>query len=268
MYLEFYGLKEFPFEITANPSFFYESQRHKEAFSCLFYGIRFRKGIIQITGDVGTGKTTICKYLLSKLPQGVKTSFILNPYFSDVQLLEAIVEDFGVLPPKKTRLDIVNALNKFLLEINMRGENAVLIIDEAQNLTPRQLEQIRLLSNLETDKFKLLQIILVGQPELEKKLSDENLRQIAQRISVKYRITPLLREEIPLYINHRLKVASSEDTKVRFEDECMDLIYNYSQGIPRKINILCDRALLAGFIRETYIINASVIEKCIEDLGG
>ncbi len=264
MYLEFFGLKEFPFEITSNPAYFYQSQKHKRAVACLIYGIKYRKGIIAIIGDVGTGKTTLCKYLLSHLSEEIKTSFILNPYFSDVQLLNLIVQDFGLCPKKRTRLDIITELTNFLLEVNSSGGNAVLIIDEAQNLKPRQLEQIRLLSNLETDKQKLLQIILVGQNELEDTLKSESLRQISQRISVKFNITPLDFEEIRAYILHRLKVAGTQ--KEIFASECYELIYKFSNGIPRKINILCDRALLAGFVQNQKIIDKEIILKCIEEL--
>jgi len=264
MYLEFFGLKEFPFEITSDPDYFYQSQKHKRAVACLIYGIKYRKGIITITGDVGTGKTTLCKYLLSKLSKEIKTSFILNPYFSDVQLLNLIAQDFGLKPKRKNRLDIVKELTDFLLEVNSLGGNAVLIVDEAQNLKPRQLEQIRLLSNLETNKHKLLQIILVGQNELEDILKSENLRQISQRIAVKFNITPLEFEEIKPYILHRLKTAGAQ--REIFKPECYELIYEFSKGVPRKINILCDRALLAGFVENEKIINKEIILKCIEEL--
>ena len=191
MYLEVYGLKSSPFNITSDPQFFFESLSHKEALAALIYGIEERKGIILITGEVGTGKTTLCKALLNKLSPRVKTSLILNPYFSEVQLLRAIVQDFGLEIKKRSRLDMVEKLNSFLVDISLSGKNAVLIIDEAQNLTSRQLEQIRLLSNLETAKEKLLQIILIGQPELKEKLSKFNLRQIRQRVFVKHDIFPL-----------------------------------------------------------------------------
>ncbi|UCC95318.1 MAG: AAA family ATPase, partial [Candidatus Omnitrophota bacterium] len=217
MYLDFYGLKTSPFNITCNPDFFFESSSHREAFAALVYGIQEKKGIILVTGEVGTGKTTLCKVLLEKLPSQMKSSLILNPYFSDVQLLHAIIEDFGLVPLKKNRLDIVKSLNAFLLNMNEDGGTAVLIIDEAQNLAHRQLEQIRLLSNLETSNEKLLQIILVGQPELVEKLNHPHLRQIRQRIFVKYRLCPLSEGEIREYIQFRLKKAGQ--THIAFSPE-------------------------------------------------
>jgi general secretion pathway protein A len=264
MYFDFYGLKTSPFNITSDPQFFYESSAHKEALAILSYGIQEKKGIILITGEVGTGKTTLCKTLLNKLPSQVKTSLILNPYFSDVQLLRAIVEDFGLHLEKKSRLDIVKTLNAFLLEVSAKGGNAVLIIDEAQNLTVRQLEQIRLLSNLETSQEKLLQIVLVGQPELADKLNKFNLRQIYQRILIKHNLFPLKESEVKEYIEHRLKKAG--DTNITILPESFKVIYEFSKGTPRLINILFDRALLCGFVKENKIFGEEVFKACIEEL--
>ncbi len=264
MYAQFYGLKTLPFNITSNPQFFFESLSHKEALACLSYGISSKSGLMLITGEVGTGKTTLCKRLLAQLPQTVKTSLILNPYFSDVQLLKAVVEDFGFRLDQKNRLDIIKKLNDFLIDINYKGGNAVLIIDEAQNLTARQLEQIRLLSNLETSQEKLLQIILVGQPELKEKLNQFNLRQIKQRICVKYDISPLAREEVRNYVEFRLRAAGS--VGMRINHESYDLIYEFSKGIPRLINVLCDRALLCGFVQEKRDFDADIFKACIDEL--
>jgi len=264
MYEKFYGLSAFPFSITSNPQFFFESNSHKEALSCLLYGISSKVGLMLITGEVGTGKTTLCKTLLTKLPPQVKTSLVLNPYFSEVQLLQAVVEDFGLKLEKKTRLDIIKTLNGFLVDINSQGGNAVLIIDEAHNLTSRQLEQIRLLSNLETSQEKLLQIILVGQPELKEKLSQFNLRQIQQRICVKYNICPLHEEEIKNYVEFRLKIAGQIDIEI--VPEGYKLIYEFSRGIPRLINALCDRAMLCGFVKDKKIFDAEIFKACIEEL--
>jgi len=264
MYANFYGFKTLPFNITSNPGFFFESVSHKEALSCLLYGISSKTGLMLITGEVGTGKTTLCKTLISKLSPEIKTSFILNPCFSDVQLLCAIIEDFGLNIFKKTRLEIIKRLNEFLVDINSKGSNAVLIIDEAQNLNARQLEQIRLLSNLETSQDKLLQIILVGQPELKMKLDQFNLRQIRQRICVKHDILPLAEAEVRNYIEFRLKVAGEPDIQIL--PESYGLIYEFSKGIPRLINALCDRALLYGFVKEKKIFDAEIFRTCIEEL--
>ena len=219
---------------------------------------------ILITGEVGTGKTTLCKTLLNRIPTGVKTSLILNPYFSSLQLLRAIVSDFGLSLAMKNRLAMITELNSFLVRINQTGATAVVIIDEAQDLTVRQLEQIRLLSNLETSQQKLLQIVLAGQPELEDKLNQYNLRQIRQRIFVKYNLLPLTIGEMREYINFRLnKVGLSN---INILPESLEIIYDFSGGIPRLINMLCDRALLCGFVQERSVFDPALFKNCIAEL--
>jgi len=265
MYCQFYGFKERPFNVTSDPAFFFNSCGHKEALSHLLYGVTQRKGIVVITGEIGTGKTTLCRFFLEQLDKDTKTAFILNPYFSEIQLLEAIMKDFGIPVSDKNRLHFVGEFNKFLLNEARGGNNVVLIIDEAQNLKPRQLEQIRLLSNLETEKDKLMQIVLVGQPELKNRLELYELRQLKQRIAVKYHIGPLQKDEIPEYISHRLKVAGGEG-QIRFTSEAIGLIRDFSAGTPRLINILCDRALLAGFVAESGAIDQAIVKRCIQEL--
>ena len=270
MYKEFYHLHEVPFNVTADPDFFFSSSRHAEAFDHLMYGIRERRGIIVMTGEVGTGKTTLCRTLLNRLDSNIKTALILNPSFSALQLLQIIVKDLGIEGNFKNKFDLVDALNNFLLKETSKGNNVVIIIDEAQNLGIKQLEQIRLLSNLETEKEKLLQIILIGQPELYENLKLPALRQLNQRITVRYHIPPLDREELQHYINHRLTVAQNSNpsrNKIFFTSRALDLIYENSRGTPRMINILCDRALLAGYIAETYTIDEKIIQRSAEEVA-
>ena len=265
MYQDFYGLKEAPFNVTSDPNFLYLSRHHQEAYSHLAYGIQERKGFLQITGEIGTGKTTLCRALLNRLDQKVKTAFILNPNLSPVQLLQAIVGDFGLSSKHRTRMDLIKSLNQFLMEQANQGGNVVLIIDEAQNSSPEALEQIRLLSNLETEKEKLFQIVLVGQPELRNKLEDPSLRQLKQRIGVRYHISPLEVDDVTGYIHHRLNVAGS-DGKILFPRRSIDLIYRYSKGVPRLINTVCDKALLAGYVYETFQIGPEIVKRCIQEL--
>jgi len=264
MYKDFYKLKESPFNITSDPDFFFSSSRHEEAFSHLMYGIGSRKGIIVITGEIGTGKTTLCRTLLNRLDKTVKTALILNPNFSDLQLLQMIINDLDIRYTKKTKLDLVGAITLFLIDESAKGHNVAVIIDECQNLNIRQLEQIRLLSNLETEKEKLLQIILVGQPELGEKLKNPALRQLTQRVTVRYHILPLQKEEVGDYIKHRLKVAGATP-KLLFTPEAVDAIFAVSQGTPRVINTICDRALLAGFTRGTFTIDHSLIQESAKE---
>ncbi len=270
MYKDFYKFIDEPFNVTSDPTFFFSSSRHLEAFSHLIYGIQQRKGIIVITGEIGTGKTTLCRTLLNRLDSNVKTALILNPNFSESQLLQLVVKDLGIKGYFRNKLSLINALNEFLIEENNLSNNVVLIIDEAQNLNINQLEQIRLLSNLETEKTKLLQIILVGQPELLDKLKLSSLRQLNQRISVRYHILPLEKSEVPQYIHHRLKIASRSENgalPVRFTDKAIEAIHLFSKGTPRLINIVCDRALLFGYVNETKTIDDQIILKCAREVG-
>ena len=267
MYCEYYGFRERPFNVTSDPAFFFLSSSHREALAHFIYGVNQRKGIIVISGEIGSGKTTLCRVFLNQAAQkNIKSAFIINPNFSTKELLEAIVADFGILTSKKTKLSLVNQLNDFLLKEAMRGNNAVLIIDEAQNLKPNQLEEIRLLSNLETDKDKLIQIVILGQPELRFKLNLEKLIQLQQRVVVRYHIKPLDKAELKNYIDHRLKIAGSGLERIPFTEEAFDIIYNFSGGTPRLINILCDRCLLAGFAAHTFTIDEKIVRTCLEEV--
>ncbi|MBI4343791.1 MAG: AAA family ATPase [Candidatus Omnitrophica bacterium] len=267
MYLEYLGLREKPFAITSDPAFLYLSKKHREALAHMVYGIRERKGFIEITGDIGTGKTTICKALLRQLDGSTKTALVLQSGLSELQLLYAVVKDFGLNPMTANRLNLFEQLNQFLLDEAAIGHNIVLIIDEAQNLSLRVLEQIRMLSNLETDKEKLIQIILVGQPQLREKLARPALEQLRQRIGVRYHIGPLDAEEVTTYIHHRLRIAGSDGT-VQWTAEAAQEVYRCSKGTPRLINQICDRSLLACYVYRTTRVDRELVRRSFQELQG
>jgi general secretion pathway protein A len=269
MYHDFYRLKENPFNVTADPDFFFSSKFHTEAMSHLLYGIEQRKGIIAITGEVGTGKTTLCRKLLMHANRKMKFALILNPNFSEIELMQMILHDFGIRCKETNKISLLNRLNKFLIKESTKGHNVIVVVDEAQNLGVDQLEQVRLLSNLETEKHKLLQIILVGQPELDQKLQLPELRQLRQRIAVHYQIHPLDRNDMKNYIYHRLAKVMQNTfpmQQVVFTEDAIDSLYRLTQGAPRAVNILCDRALLAGFVAETFSINKDIVENCAKEI--
>jgi general secretion pathway protein A len=268
MYQSYFNLKQKPFSMTSNPSFLYLSQNHEEAFSHLVYGIKERVGFIEITGEVGTGKTTLCHALLNHLDDKIKTAFIFNPSLSETQLLQTILEDLGVKTQKRDKGALFSELNHFLIEQRTLGNNVVVIIDEAQNLSNRLLEQIRMLSNLESEDRKLIQIVLVGQPELREKLKSPSLRQLRQRIVVRYHIEALSDDEVPRYIEHRLRVAGANGQAPVFEQDAFKEIYSYSKGNPRLVNVLCDKAMLHAFVVESRHINEQIIKNCIAEIEG
>lgn len=268
MYLEYLGLREKPFSITADPAFLYLSRKHREALSHMVYGIRERKGFVEITGEIGTGKTTLCKAFLRQLDAATKSALILQPQLSELQLLQSVVQDFGLNPMRgHNRLGLFTQLNQFLLEEAQLGHNIVLVIDEAQNLSLRLLEQIRMLSNLETDKQKLIQIILVGQPQLREKLALPALEQLRQRIGVRYHIMPLDLDEVRTYIHHRLRMAGS-DGALEWTPEGADEVYQLSRGIPRLINLICDRSLLACYVFRVKRVDAEIVRHSYQELSG
>lgn len=266
MYESYFGLKESPFNVTPDPRFVYFSKHHQEALSAMKYGVEYRRGFIQVTGEIGAGKTTLSRALLEQFGDDVHSALILNPKLSDLELLQTIVEDFGLKPASKKRKAYFDVLNKFLLEENQKGKNAVIIIDEAQLLTPRSLEQIRLLSNLETPRQKLLQIILIGQPELKDLIARPDLTQLRQRITVRFHLPALSREEVGHYLEQRLRVAGL--TEQVFMDDAIHMISEFSGGIPRVINVLADRAMLAAYAKGVRQVDAGLIECAAADLEG
>ena len=267
MYLEFYGLKQPPFDITPNPRFLFHSTKHREAFNHLLYGIRERKGFVQLTGEVGAGKTTLCRALLEQLDGNFSTALILNPVLSGDELMKAIATEFGLDVKGKDRLETLATISDFLLRQTLAGKETVLIVDEAQNLTEELLEQVRLISNIETDDRKLLQIVLMGQPELRERLNSHKLRQLRQRITVRYHLNPLTRTEVGQYIQHRITLAGSRIAPV-FTRMAVWRIYSYSQGVPRLVNALCDKALLAGFVERSRRITYRMVGRAIRELEG
>ena len=261
MYEAFFGFREKPFHVTADPAFLYPSREHQEAFAHLIYGIRERLGFILITGEVGTGKTTLVKTLIGHLEGPTRSALILNPTLSATELLRAMLRDFGLEARKGSRSELLVAIEEYLLREAGAEGTAALIIDEAQALSASTLEQVRLLSNVETAKRKLLQIILVGQPELDQRLAqDGRLRALQQRIAVRYRIQPLRPEEVAEYIRHRLQ-AAGPGGPAYFTEEAVAVIAQKSGGVPRSINRLCDQALVAGFVRESKTIDESMVEE-------
>jgi general secretion pathway protein A len=255
MYQSFYGFKEMPFNITPDPKFLYLSQTHQEALQHLKFGVRERKGFIVLIGEVGCGKTTLCRRFLNELdPARFDTALILNPRVTETQMLKAILGELGETKLARSQVDLVSQMNRVLLERINRGRDIVLIIDEAQNLSFEVLEQIRLLSNLETDKQKLLQIVLMGQPELKEVLAREELRQLRQRILVHYELHPLTQKEMVHYIQHRLTLAGGAG-RPSFTPWALRAIHKSSRGIPRIVNNLCDKAMLSAFIRESDEVN-------------
>ncbi len=268
MYTKFFGLAEAPFNITPDSRFLFLSKRHKEALASLLYGIKHRKGFIAITGEIGSGKTTLCRALLNELdPHTTKVALILNSSLSELELLKTINEEFSIRSTFDSKKALIDELNRFLLLQNSQGNNAVIIIDEAQNLSPDCLEQVRMLGNLETETEKLLQIVLIGQPELGYTLILPALEQLNQRIAVRYHISALSEEEIVHYIRHRLFVAQAK-IEVELTPQALQLIYEYSKGIPRKINLVCDRAMLAAYVEATYTIDARLVRCAIAELVG
>lgn len=270
MYTSYFGLKEKPFNLTPDPKYLFLSSHHREALNHLIYGINEKKGFIVITGGIGTGKTTICRAFLASLDQSVDSALIFNSAISDIELLQTINQELGIplTIGEETKKRHIDALNTFLLKNFTAGRNTVLLIDEAQNLAPSVMEQIRMLSNLETEKDKLLQIVLIGQPELQELLHSSSLRQLNERITIRYELKPLINKQVVHdYIEHRLAVASENGGRLHFSQDTYKIIYEYSKGIPRRINAICDMALLTAYTMNTFRIDKKIIKQAVDDIG-
>jgi general secretion pathway protein A len=266
MYNTFFGFREKPFKLVPNPAYFYLSKSHEEALAHLNYAISQGDGFVEITGEVGTGKTTLCRAFLENLNHTVEAAYIFNPKLGPKQLLRTINEEFGIKTNGENTKDLIDALNSFLIQRKAAGKKVILLIDEAQNLNRNVLEQLRLLSNLETDRDKLLQIILVGQPELSEILNSHSLRQLGQRITLSYRLSPLTFNECKEYIQYRINIAARK-TAIKFDRSAYRQIYKYSKGIPRLINIVCDRSLLTAFVLNQFNITAGIAKTSIKELA-
>ncbi|MEE3239625.1 MAG: AAA family ATPase [Pseudomonadota bacterium] len=267
MYQDFFGLHEKPFSIAPDPRYLYMTEQHREALAHLLFGVGDEGGFILLTGEVGTGKTTICRSLLNRLPDNTDVAFIVNPRLSVDELLQSICDDLSIVYPGNASIkDLVDALNQFLLNAYASGRNTILIIDEAQNLADEVLEQLRLLTNLETNEKKLLQLILLGQPELNEKLAQTSLRQLAQRVTARFHLKPLSELETIAYIQHRLYVAGYRGEL--FSKSALKCIHSESAGVPRLVNVICDRAMLGAYAESQSLIEFPIVlEACKEVLG-
>lgn len=264
MYSDFYGFSEKPFTITPNPQFIFLSGNHREAFGHLLYGIDSHAGFIALVGEVGTGKTTVLRTLLSQLdPEKYRSALIFNPCLTVEQLLASICREFGIESSEASRYGYHDALNRFLLEQDRAGRTVILIVDEAQNLSPQLLEQVRMISNLETERDKLIQIVLAGQPELQQILARHDLRQLNQRITVRCRLAPMGLDDTEAYIRHRLKIAGSRIPNL-FSKAAVKKIYGFSGGVPRLINVACEQALIMAWTQDELSVSHQVAEHVIE----
>ena len=267
MYQTFFSLKERPFKLVPNPEYFFLSKSHEEALAHLTYAISQGDGFVEITGEVGTGKTTLCRVFLDGLDEKTEAAYIFNPKLGPTQLLKTINDEFGIYSEADDTKELIDILNAYLIEKKREGKNVILLIDEAQNLAIDVMEQLRLLSNLETNKFKLIQIILVGQPELGDLLDSHELRQLGQRITLSCHLAPLSPKEMRQYIEHRLHIAGRKPS-VQFTRSAFGAVYRYSRGTPRLVNIICDRALLTAFGRDQKKISSSIVRAAFRELAG
>jgi general secretion pathway protein A len=269
MYREYFGLKEKPFSIAPNPHYFYMSEGHREALAHLLYGIRGDGGFVLLTGEVGTGKTTVSRLAIELIPKDLKIAFILNPPSTVEELLAIVCDEFGISYPSDTsgRKSFVTRIHDYLLDVHAGGRRAILIVEEAQNLSTEVLEQIRLLTNLETNEYKLLQIIMIGQPELRDKLAQPELRQLSQRITARYHLGPLSKNEISEYVSFRLSTAGLKHSQL-FPPRTLKKLYRLSGGVPRLINAICDRALLGAYVQKQDRVDVKTLTTAAREVSG
>jgi general secretion pathway protein A len=274
MYEDYFGFSEKPFSLTPDPKFLYRSETHADAFELLQYAVRRREGFVVVTGDIGTGKTTLCRALLEQIDRKTFSALVLNPFLSEEDLLRLILQDFGVVSREEvksgrlagiSKQELIDTLYDFLLGLLPLHANAVLIIDEAQNLPLQVLEQLRILSNLETDKEKLLQIVMVGQLNLQHLLRSPEMRQLDQRVSIRYQLRPLNRDEMAAYVAHRIQVAGGASS-VSFTPKALQAVHQFTGGIPRVINLLCDRALLGAFSARVSRVTHDLVDRAADTL--
>jgi len=265
MYTQYFNLKQQPFSIAPDPRYLFMSERHREALAHLLYGVGSGGGFVLLTGEIGAGKTTVCRCFMEQIPPGCRLAYIFNPKLTVEELLQTVCDEFGVAPEGASVKSYVDAVNSYLLESHAAGLNNVLVIDEAQNLSADVLEQLRLLTNLETSERKLLQIILIGQPELRQMLARPELEQLAQRVIARYHLGPLSEAEVGSYIQHRLAVAGAGAAEL-FPRGLLRRIHQLSKGVPRRINLLCDRALLGAYVENRAQVNATILRRAAEEV--
>jgi len=267
MYLEHFGFTKYPFKAAPDPGFYYPTARHREALACLVYAVEQRKGFALITGEVGTGKTMLCRAALSCFGPGVDVAMVSHTLLTAKQFLQAVCTEFDLEAEAKTKFELLRMLKAFLLKKTRQGRTAVLIVDEAQDLSVKVLEEVRLLGNLETSNEKLLDIILVGQPELRAIIARQELRQLEQRIALKFHLGPLSRSDMSGYIDHRLQAAGGDNSRM-FDAEAKFRVFKASNGVPRLVNIICDQALLQAYVNDEHTVKAPIVERVIADREG
>lgn len=264
MYAEYFGLNEKPFSIAPDPRYLYMSESHQEALAHLLYGLQTEGGFVLLTGEIGTGKTTLCKCMFQQVPPEINFAFIINPKITALELLETVCDELSIKKPEQvSKKNMIDCINRYLLQVNEQGKKTVIVIDEAQNLSTDVLEQLRLLTNLETSRHKLLQIVLLGQPELRDLIRKPELSQLSQRITARYHLGPLSREDTALYILHRINIAGGE--KAIFTDGAIQLVYRLTGGVPRLINLLCDRALLGAYTELEDQVDRAVVRQASKE---